>query len=90
MKKSSLGLGRYISSQRNPLPYALCQKCGRPVDYEEIVEGRPGESETAQVLVRHHGEEELCEMGFGTKYWDWAQLGRFITAHQWFRPEQEG
>lgn len=50
------------------------------------MEGEPGVTETAKVLARHHGAEELREFDFGTKYWDADDLRKFIASADWFDP----
>lgn len=69
---------------------ALCLTCGRVVDYEELVEGYPGESTFARVLVRHHGAEELRTFPFDSKEWDSDDLKRAMRAAKWFDPAEHG
>lgn len=86
MKKTSLGLGTFIGAQRSALPWPLCQTCGRPCDSETLVEGRPGETDYARVLVKHHGSEELRTLHFGTRVWDFVTMGKYVQAAHWFDP----
>lgn len=71
----------------------VCMLCGRLVDSEELVEGYavdlvrglPG-SETAKVLVRHHGSEELRTFHMGSTNWDEQDLASMMRRTNWFDP----
>jgi len=65
---------------------AVCMTCGRLVDEESIVEGYPGESLTAKVLVRHHGAEELRTFNMGSTNWDHTDLASMMRRTNWFDP----
>lgn len=65
---------------------AVCLTCGQLVDSEEIVAGYPGESMVSQVLVRHHGAEELRTFDMGSSNWDHADLASMMSRTNWFDP----
>ena len=64
----------------------VCMTCGRIVDREELVEGYPGESTYAKVLVRHHGAEELRTFDMGSSNWDEGDLASMMRRTNWFDP----
>lgn len=64
----------------------VCLTCGRVVDYEELVEGEPGVTTFAKVLVRHHGAEELRTFDLGSTNWDERDLASFKRRTNWFDP----
>lgn len=68
---------------------ATCCTCGRLVDEESIVEGYPGETTWAKVLVRHHGAEELRTFDMGSTGWDNGDLASLIRRTNWFVPNEE-
>lgn len=78
----NLVIAPYAGSSRG----AVCLTCGRLVDEEGLVEGYPGESETAKVLVRHHGAEELRTFDMGSKNWDCDDLASMMARTNWFDP----
>ncbi len=69
-----------------PARGCLCMTCGRLVDSEEIVEGYPGESGWAKVLVKHHGAEELRTFDMGSTNWDHYDLASMMARTNWFDP----
>jgi hypothetical protein len=64
----------------------VCMTCGRVVDSEELVEGYPGQTTYAKMLVKHHGAEELGEFDMGSKDWDERDLGPMMRRRNWFDP----
>lgn len=64
----------------------VCMTCGRVVDSEELVEGYPGGSTTAKVLVRHHGAEELRTFDMGSVEWTPEDLASYMRRANWFDP----
>jgi hypothetical protein len=59
------------------------------VDEERLVEGEPGWGKTwCRVLVKHHGQEELRTLDFGSVEWDHKDLGKYMQRVRWFEPEQ--
>lgn len=64
----------------------VCLTCGRVVDEETLVEGYPGESTFAKVLVRHHGAEELRTFAMGSTNWDERDLAQLMRRTNWFDP----
>lgn len=64
----------------------VCMTCGRLVDSEELVEGYPGESTHAKVLVKHHGAEELRTYDMGSTNWDERDLASMMRRTNWFDP----
>lgn len=66
----------------------VCLTCGRVVDSEELVEGYPGESTHARVLVKHHGAEELCTFDMGSTNWDERDLASMMRRRNWFDPHR--
>lgn len=85
--KSRIGLEQYIAAPHvGNAAGAICMTCGRLVDYEGLVEGYPGESLTAKVLVKHHGAEELRTFDMGSRNWDERDLKSMMTRTNWFDP----
>ncbi len=69
----------------------VCLLCGRVVDSEELVEGYPGQTTHARVLVKHHGAEELGSFDMGSTNWDEQDLASMMRRRNWFSPfEQAG
>ena len=84
--KSSVGLTALLAPHvQSPLG-PVCLTCGRVVDEEQLVEGYPGESTFAKVLVRHHGAEELRTFDMGSSNWDERDLGQMMRHVNWFDP----
>lgn len=71
-----------VESIRGP----VCMTCGRLVDEERLVEGYPGETVYAKVLVRHHGAEELRHFEMGSTNWDERDLASMMRRTNWFDP----
>ena len=67
----------------------ICMTCGREVDREEMVEGEPGRTEFAKVLVEHHGSQELYHFDFGSREWDHDDLKRAMRTRRFFDPTKE-
>lgn len=78
----NLVLAPHVQSARG----AVCLTCGRLVDEESLVEGYPGETTFAKVLVRHHGAEELRTFQMGSTNWDAQDLGSMMRRTNWFDP----
>lgn len=64
----------------------VCMTCGRLVDSEMLVEGEPGKTTYAKVLVKHHGAEELRTFGMGSVEWDAYELKSHMMRANWFDP----
>ncbi len=64
----------------------VCMTCGRLVDSEEMIEGYPGESTHAKILVKHHGAEELRTFDMGSTNWDHTDLASMMRRTSWFDP----
>lgn len=64
----------------------VCITCGRVVDSEELVEGYPGQTTFAKVLVRHHGGEELRTFDMGSVEWTSEDLKSYMRRSNWFDP----
>lgn len=64
----------------------VCMTCGRLVDSEALVEGEPGKTTFAKVLVKHHGAEELRTFGMGSVEWDAYELKSHMMRANWFDP----
>lgn len=91
LRRSRMGLFQYVSAPSvRPSRGALCLTCGRTCDSEELVEGYPGESTYARVLVRHHGAEELRQFDFGSTNWDHHDLRSMMQRTHWFDPVGDG
>lgn len=75
-------LAPHVQSARGP----VCMTCGRVVESEELVEGYPGQTTYAKVLVRHHGAEELRTFDMGSANWDERDLGSMMRRTNWFDP----
>lgn len=85
--RSRFGLVDYIHAPHVQAPQGpVCLTCGRVVESEELVEGYPGESTFAKVLVRHHGAEELRTFDMGSTNWDERDLGAMMRRANWFDP----
>lgn len=68
----------------------VCMTCGRVVDSEQLVDGEPGRTTFAKVLVKHHGQEELRTFDFGSVEWDSDMLKSHMSRGNWFDPRGEG
>lgn len=77
-----LVIAPHVQSATGP----VCITCGRVVDSEALVEGYPGETTFAKVLVRHHGAEELRTFDMGSTNWDERDLGQLMRRTNWFDP----
>ncbi len=75
-------LAPYVKSAQG----CLCMTCGRLVDSETLVEGEPGKTTYAKVLVKHHGGEELRTFGMGSVEWDAYELKSHMMRANWFDP----
>lgn len=64
----------------------VCMTCGRLVDSENMVEGEPGKTTFAKVLVKHHGAEELRTFDMGSVEWDSYELKSHMMRANWFDP----
>lgn len=64
----------------------VCMTCGRLVDSELLVEGEPGRTTFAKVLVKHHGAEELRTFDMGSVEWDSYELKSHMMRANWFSP----
>ena len=64
----------------------ICLTCGRIVDEEQLVDGEPGQTTYARVLVRHHGAEELRTFDMGSTEWDGYELASHMRRANWFDP----
>lgn len=64
----------------------VCMTCGRTVDSESLVEGMPGQTTYAKVLVKHHGAEELRRFDMGSVEWDDYELASHMRRANWFDP----
>ncbi len=67
----------------------VCMTCGKLVDSEELVEGYPGVTTFAKVLVKHHGGEELGTFDMGSSNWDERDLASMMRRRNWFDPSRE-
>ena len=65
----------------------VCLICQDVVEEESIVEEKRGDHNFCKVLVRCHGDEELCTFEFGSSDWDYRELHRRMQAKGWFDPE---
>lgn len=79
---SSLILAPHVQSALGP----VCLTCGRVVDDEALVEGYPGSTTFAKVLVKHHGAEELRTFDMGSSNWDAEDLASMMRRTNWFDP----
>jgi hypothetical protein len=68
----------------------VCLTCNRVLDYEEMVEGYPGQTTHCRVLARHHGAEELRTFEFDSVEWDHRDLKRQMMGQRWFEPSEHG
>ncbi len=83
--RQSLGqrvLAPCVQSAQGP----VCMTCGRLVDSEALVEGEPGKTTFAKVLVTHHGAEELRTFDMGSVEWDSYELKSHMMRANWFDP----
>ncbi|HYE92351.1 MAG TPA: hypothetical protein VEA38_15080 [Terriglobales bacterium] len=64
----------------------VCMTCGRICDSETLVEGEPGKTTIAKVLVKHHGAEELRTFDMGSVEWDSSELASHMRRANWFDP----
>lgn len=64
----------------------VCMTCGRIVDSESLVEGEPGRTTFARVLVKHHGAEELRTFEMDSIEWDERELASHMSRANWFDP----
>lgn len=78
----SLIVAPYAQAVKGP----VCLTCGRIVDSEALVEGYPGETTFAKVLVKHHGAEELRTFDMGSSNWDEQDLASMMGRTNWFDP----
>jgi hypothetical protein len=78
----NLVLAPHVQSALGP----VCMTCGRVVDEESLVEGYPGETTFAKVLVKHHGAEELRTFEMGSTNWDEQDLASYMRRTNWFDP----
>lgn len=103
LRKTCLTLPRYIrSAPKADLTGPRCALCDKVVDYEALVEGYPGVEnleqhviepaggETAKVLVRHHGAEEVCTFDMGSRNWGPTDLRKWMARKRWFDPLADG
>lgn len=66
----------------------MCDLCKKVVDYEAIVENRPGLGKNfVTILVKHHGLEDRQEFDMGTEQWGEDQFSRVLCRYRWFSPE---
>lgn len=85
--KSSVSLEQRILAPGVKAPSGpVCMTCGRLVDSEMLVEGEPGKTTYAKVLVKHHGAEELRTFGMGSVEWDAYELKSHMMRANWFNP----
>lgn len=77
---------RILAPAVKPAKAPLCLTCGRYVDSEAMVEGEPGQTTYARVLVRHHGAEELRTFDMGSVEWDSYELKSHMMRANWFDP----
>jgi hypothetical protein len=104
LRRTKMGLSQYIITPPTlDVTGPVCALCDKVVDSEELVEGIPGEesgergmvtknagSDTCRVLVRHHGQEEIREIDFGSREWGPSQLASFMQRIRWFNPLEQG
>lgn len=71
--------------------YPQCKTCLCDIPHVELVEGLPGKTTYARVLVRCHGSEELSQFDFGSVEWDPSEeLRKAIRQTVWFDPMKQG
>lgn len=75
-------LSPYVKHASGP----VCMTCGRIVDSEALVEGEPGVTTYARVLVKHHGQEELRTFDMASVEWDAYELKSHMMRANWFDP----
>jgi len=87
LKRSTITLTDQVVAPRVTTPRgASCMTCGKLVDREELVEGYPGESTFARVVVACHGAEELRTFQFESTNWDNHDLQQFYNSANFFDP----
>lgn len=87
LKRSHVTLAQRILAPAVKGPQGpVCMTCGRLVDSEELVEGEPGKTTYARVLVKHHGAEELRTFDMGSIEWDGYELKSHMMRANWFDP----
>jgi hypothetical protein len=85
--RTSVSLGqRIIAPNVKSASGCVCMTCGRIVDSEQLVEGEPGKTTYAKVLVKHHGAEELRTFGMDSVEWDSYELASHMRRANWFDP----
>ncbi len=104
IRRTKMGLDRYIITPPTlDVTGPVCALCDKVVDSEALVEGYPGEEAgergmvtklaggtTCRVLVKHHGQEEIREIDFGSREWGPSQLASFMQRIRWFNPLEDG
>lgn len=91
LKRTSLNLYQLVRMRpdvRNVAMGIQCAICQRPVDYEEIVEARPGQTTAVKVLVRCHGAEDLQVLDMGSVHWTPEDFRTMKNRLVVFRPDQ--
>lgn len=86
VRSSTSLLQRILAPAVRPAVGPICMTCGRYVDSEELVEGEPGKTTSAKVLVKHHGAEELRTFGMDSIEWDANELKSHMMRANWFDP----
>jgi hypothetical protein len=67
---------------------AWCLTCLKACDSEQLVEEHRGQRNSAKVLVKCHGSEELGTFEFGSEHWDvHGDLKRAMQRRVWFNPQ---
>lgn len=85
--RSHVSLGqRILAPAVKSAQGCVCMTCGRIVDVESLVEGEPGKTTFARVLVKHHGAEELRTFDMGSVEWDGYELKSHMMRANWFDP----
>ncbi len=87
--KSTAGLVTLLGPDVQSAQGPVCMTCGRLVTEEQLVEGYPGVSTFAKILVRHHGAEELRTFEMGSSNWDEKDLSQMMRGTNWFDPTRE-
>jgi hypothetical protein len=91
LKRTLLNLGTLVRMRPLVANTALgihCDICRKPVDYEGIVEARPGESPTVKLLVRCHGAEDLQVLDLGSAHWTPEEFQSMKNRLVVFKPDQ--
>lgn len=101
-RRTSMNLDRYIITPPVPnIEGPMCVLCDKVVDLEELVEGYPGVEtddgmvvepaggETCKVRVRHHGQEEVRTLDFGSRLWGPMELQKWMKRVRWFNPLED-